>query len=421
MNSTKQTGRPTFLLPSLKWLLKRIYSSIVRVFFYDIPHTVRAAAGKKDMLLVRTDGLGDLILAIPILKHIKEAYRGSYIVLLTREEWVSLFRECPYIDEIIPWNIRRYRASILCRIRFLRSLRKRNFKLAIHPVYSRESLSDEVFCCCRAAEKIGIDGDLNNIGPREKSMNNRYYSRLIEISDDVNSEIDRNRKFTESLIGKSIDPKEFQPELWPSGSDRAVAQGLLKQAGLDPLSDIIVAIFPGASWRGKQWASDSYAEIADRATEQYGAKIAVCGGETDLAAAVAVTSKMKARSVNLVGRVSLRELAAICESCCLFIGNDTGPLHIAVAMGTPTLCIMGGGHFGRFHPYGDPAKNRLVFKRMDCYNCNWKCIYKTVRCIEEIRVDDVWHETQKMMNTLILPGRKEGRTTINSIETPLPR
>jgi len=53
---------------------------------------------------------------------------------------------------------------------------------------------------------------------------------------------------------------------------------------------------------------------------------------------------------------------------------------------------MGGGHFGRFHPYGDLSRNRVVCKRMDCYGCNWRCRYPAARCMEEIEVDDVWNE-----------------------------
>lgn len=358
------------------------------------------------MLVVRTDGLGDLVLATPIFKHIKKAYGESRIYLLTRTEWADLFQSCPHIDDIIPLSLRGYRTNIFYRLRFLRSLREKSFGLAIHPVYSRESLSDEIFCCSRAAQKIGFDGDLTNIRKQEKLVNDQYYSHLIRNNTTACSDIEYQRHFTEQLLRKSIAPEDFQPELWLTAADRAVAERLLGENRLDPQKDVIVAIFPGASWKGKEWDPDCYAKIADRIVAQYGAKIVICGAKTDLVAVAGVASKMKARPVDLAGRVNLRELAAIFESCSMFIGNDTGPLHIAVAVGTPTLGVMGGGHFGRFYPYGDLNKHRVAFKKMDCYGCNWQCIYETTRCIREISMDDVWRETARLMEAVVLPTRE---------------
>ncbi|MGB6483362.1 MAG: glycosyltransferase family 9 protein [Candidatus Acidiferrales bacterium] len=398
---------PTRVLRRPKRLLKWVYSSVVRKLFYDLPRrTGTAEVGRENVLVVRTDGLGDLILATPIFKHIKKAYGESRIYLLTRTEWADLFQNCPHVDDIIPLSLRAYGTDIFYRLRFLRSLREKSFGLAIHPVYSRESLSDEIFCSSHAAQKIGFDGDLSNIRKREKLVNDRYYSDLIRDSTTACSAIEYNRHFTEQLLRKSIDPGDFQPELWLTGADRAGAQRLLRENGLDPQRDVMVAIFPGASWTGREWAPSSYAELADRIVAQYGATIIICGAKTDLVAATSVASRMTARSINLAGRTNLCELAAVFKSCSLFIGNETGPLHMAVAVGTPTLGIMGGGHFGRFYPYGDLDKHRVAFKKMDCYGCNWQCIYETTRCIREISVDDVWRETVRLMEAVVLPTRE---------------
>lgn len=402
-------------------LLKWVYSSVVQRLFYGPPHGAGTTnVSRENVLVLRTDGLGDLILAIPILKHIKKAYGESRIYLLTRTEWRDLFQRCPYVDDIIPLNVRSYRINIFYRFRFLRLLREKNFGVAIHPAYSREPLSDEILCCSRAEQKIGFDGDLTNIGLREKTMNDSYYSRLIRNASFTCSEIERNRHFTEQLLGESIDSRDFQSELWITDTDRAVAQRLLRENQLDPQADSIVAIFPGASWTGREWDPSSYAEVADRIVAQYRAKIVICGAKSDLVAATSVASKMKARSINLAGRTNLCELAAVLKSCSLFIGNETGPLHMAVAVGMPTLCIMGGGHFGRFYPYGDPSRHRMVYKQMDCYGCNWRCIYETTRCIREISANDVWRETQNMMEAVVLLA-KESRVPNLRDGVALPR
>jgi ADP-heptose:LPS heptosyltransferase len=282
------------------------------------------------------------------------------------------------------------------------------YEAIFHSPYSREPLSDELLCCSVAARKIGFDGDLNNISPKEKARNDSRYTNLIEIAVKGTSEIDRNREFTERVTGKRIAPADFQPILWLAESDRQKAGILLREAGLDPRRDLIVALFPGASWDGKSWPADRYAELADRIIQEYGAKIVVCGAAADVFVAARVQSEMKGSVVNLAGKTNLPVLAALFEACALYIGNDTGPLHLAVSAGTATLGIVGGGHFGRFYPYGDLNRQRVVFKEMECYHCNWNCIHESIRCIQEIAVDDAWLATKQIMNEVVAPQRERG-------------
>ena len=355
--------------------------------------------------MIRTDGLGDLLLALPALRHFKESFGACRITLLTRREWVGIAQLCPYVDEVIGWDKEKYAKSISYRLSFLGELRNRVYAVAIHSTYSREPLTDELVCCCMAAQKIGFDGNLNNISAKQKARNDPYYTRLIKSLASGSLEIDRNRDFAEQITNKQIAPEDFQPQVWLAEPDRTAAGKFLIDAGLKPGSDLIVALFPGASWAGRLWPMESYAQLADRILQKYEAKIIVCGAATDLQEIGEARFHTSRRIVNLVGMTTLRNLAAIFETCDLFIGNETGPLHLAVSTGIPTLGIIGGGHFGRFYPYGDLSKHRMVHKQMDCYYCDWKCIYETVRCIQEITVDDVWRETQRMMEEVVLPSR----------------
>jgi len=400
----RREGRGAYQLP--KRFLKAAYSLVVRSLYPNQNAPKFDACEENSILVIRTDGLGDLMLALPSLRHLRESFGSHRITLLTRQEWVDLMQRCPYVDEIIGWDIRKYARNIFYRLSFVGGLRKRMYGAVFHSPYSREPLSDELLCCCLAARKIGFDGDLNNISPKEKARNDSYYTRLIDLSVKGAPEIDRNREFTERVTGKRIAPADFQPKLWLAESDRKEASVPLHEAGLDPKRDLIVALFPGASWDGKSWPAGRYAELADRIIQEYGAKIVVCGAPTDVLVAAAVQSEMKGSVVDLAGKTSLPVLAALFEACALYIGNDTGPLHLAVSVGTATLGIVGGGHFGRFYPYGDLNRQRVVFKEMECYQCNWKCIHETVRCIQEITLDDVWLATQRMMKEVVVPERE---------------
>ena len=408
--------RATYRLP--KRLLKAAYSCAVRSLYLP-PNVSKLPVGEGNgILVIRTDGLGDLVLALPSLRHLRESFGSRRITLVTRQEWVDLMQRCPYVDEVIGWDIRKYAWNIFYRLRFVRELRKRVYEAIVHSPYSREPLSDELLRCGLAANKIGFDGDLNNISPQEKARNDSHYTKLIELSVNGAAEIDRNREFTERVVGKRITSADFQPKIWLAESDRREAWDLMCEAGLDPKRDLIVALFPGASWDGKSWPAGRYAELADRIIRQYGAKVVICGAPTDAIAALEVQSDMKGSAVNLAGKTRLPALAALFEACALYIGNDTGPLHLAVSVGTATLGIVGGGHFGRFYPYGDLNRQRVVFREMECYQCNWKCIHDSIRCIQEVTVDDVWMATTRIMDEVVVPQRVSGLQIQNGATLP---
>jgi ADP-heptose:LPS heptosyltransferase len=389
-----------------KELVKSFFSLMIRAFAQQ--KTKDAEFGGKEILVIRTDNLGDLLLGMPILKHLRNSFMGYRIILLARKEWLSIVQTCPYVDEFIPWDQKRYTRNVFYRMGFARALRNHCVESAIYPAFSRDPLGDELISCCRSSQKIAFAGDLDNISLKRKATNDRYYTRLIQDPNFNVSEIDRNREFTQQITGKTIDPVDFQPEIWLTQSDRIAARKLLEESGLDPSRHLIIALFPGASWEGRLWPAGRYAELADRIADSYGAKIVICGASSDLQVSSEVQLRMHRQSINLAGKTRLRDLAALFERCALFIGNETGPLHVAVTVGTSSLCIVGGGHFGRFYPYGDGNRHRMAFKRMDCYCCNWRCIHESIRCIQEIAVEDVWLQVQRMVEEVVLPERKRG-------------
>jgi ADP-heptose:LPS heptosyltransferase len=91
----------------------------------------------------------------------------------------------------------------------------------------------------------------------------------------------------------------------------------------------------------------------------------------------------------LVGKTSLRELVKCISSCDLFVGMDTSGLHIAISKAVPSIGICGGGHFGRFVPWGDPGKHFFVTREMECFNCMWRCKTGSFECIQAVVPSDV--------------------------------
>lgn len=385
--------------------LRGIYRNLLAARYAGVVNAERQPGGARSILVVRGDAIGDFVLFLPALRVLRQHYASAKISLVVASECADLASSFAPVDEVIEYDRKRYRFDLAYRIRLIRSLRARQFDVALNPVYSREPLTDELLYCCGAQERIACEGDLSNIRARTKTGNNAFCSRIYPSSTGLLHESERNREFVERLIGTHGSAEDFQPSLSISQPQLKDACALLRGQGLDPHKDLIVAMFPGASKAIKRWPAENFAQLADDFSRSFGARVLLCGASSDRKWGQTVSKLAEAAPVTLIGDTTLTQLTAVLRLSALYIGNDSGPLHLAVAAGTPSLAIMGGGHFYRFYPYSDPNRHRMAFKEMDCYNCNWQCIHETVRCIQEISVQHVWVEAKKLMEEVVLPQR----------------
>jgi ADP-heptose:LPS heptosyltransferase len=366
----------------------------------------------QSVLIIRGDGgIGDFVLFLPALKALRQHFAGSRMALLVGSESEKIASAFADVDEVISFEVRRYRLNLAYRIRLIRQLRSHGFDIALNPIYSREPLTDELLYCSGAKQRIAFEGNLDNIDIRTKTANNAYFTRVIDSQAGRVSEIERNRQFVERLTAATISGEESLPRISLSDAQLDKARQLFRREGLDPETERLVVLFPGASHAIKQWPAERFAELANRIAKTYDTRILICGAPSDRETQELVTSKVSAPVVHLAGKTDLLQLAAVLKQSALYIGNDTGPLHLAAAVGTPTLCILGGGHFGRFYPYGDQRMHRAVFHELECFHCNWACPYEVSYCIHEITVDEVWQSVKRMFDEVLLAGRGYGTPT----------
>ena len=116
---------------------------------------------------------------------------------------------------------------------------------------------------------------------------------------------------------------------------------------------------------------------------------------------------MQGRILDLAGSTDLSQLVVIFRKCVLVVGNDTGPLHMAVSAGTPVIALVGGGHYGRFFPYPPSlvtpgARPIEIIHRMDCFGCNWRCIFDVPAgdpypCVAGIPVEEVFYKARSIL------------------------
>ena len=165
---------------------------------------------------------------------------------------------------------------------------------------------------------------------------------------------------------------------------------------------------PGTSGvvAGKEWPPAFFSDLAKKIFRQTGWEGLICGAKQEHSLGEQILKQCDAPLQNLCGRTTLVELAGLLSQSRLTISNDTGVVYLSSAVGTKSVCIVGGGHFGRFVPYPDlPGQtNNLkeVFHKMPCYGCNWKCIYpinegEPAPCIANISVDAVWKQVRPLL------------------------
>jgi len=367
-------------MQKIKYALKKILFKLVElaIIFHKKPINIQ-----KKLLLIRIDAIGDFIIFSPMLKYYKKLYPNYPITLLVNKVNKEL-AERYFTDEIITFDRKKFNKNIIYRYKLLLNIRKENFDIAIYPTYSKEPWGDYLIKISDAKEKIGFDGE----GKVVNKNNNKYYTRLVKPIPNIITEPERNKEFMEAL-GAKVD--DCIPSFTPSLKDKKKATEILLKHGLIDSKFVVICL--GARLESKVWALKKYSKIIDWLKKEKNIESVICGSENEKH----LSEKIKVDFSNIIGETTLPVLGAILEKSVLYIGGETGIVHLASAVGTPTVCIMGGGHFNRFFPYGNLNKNKVAYHKMPCFNCNWKCKYNSIKCIENITAKQVIDQINKII------------------------
>ena len=361
------------------------------------------------ILLVRVDAIGDFILSLDVVKGIRKLYPEQQITLIGNQVWTSLAEGLGLFDEVWPMDRHKFVWSLSYRRKILRKIAGGHFNIAIHPTFSRELLlGDAVIRASNAGERIGSTGDCSNILPRERKISNRWYTRLVPASDKPLMELQRNAEFLRNLGLSAF--RSSVPELlgFPRSSLTCGHQNYY-------------VLFPGAGMPIRQWPVEHYVALAGKIHNETGWEGIICGGPGEEGIGDILVSNSGAPLKNLSGQTSLPELVSIIAGARLVVANETSAIHIAAAVSTPSVCILGGGHHGRFLPYTveSPTTRPLpltVTHTMGCYHCNWECIYRLEKgpapCVENISIDSVWKAVRQILHRgSMTTSGKDGRPT----------
>lgn len=351
-------------------------------FFKSRASAAKIEGDHKRILIVKLDAIGDFILWLDAAKELRRLYPpNEYVItLLGNRHWTDLAKTLNYFDEV--WIVDRpsFFTKLANYHHLLECLCDVTFDVVLHPVYSREFLFGDLFVfASNSKQKIGMQGDGSNLSSWQKRLGGLCYTDLVPGSSEHGSELENN-----ALLLRWLGLSGFKagvPDL----------EGPFKRPFMQLPADYYVVI-AGASVGLRMWPTSRFIELIGRIHSITGFTAVVCGSSAEEDLGKTLERSMSVPLVNLTGQTSLTELVAVISEAHFMVGNETGGVHIAAALGVPSVCIMGGGHFGRFVPYSpDVATQRQlpvpVFQQMKCFGCNWECIYKiqpgeTAPCVE---------------------------------------
>lgn len=339
-------------------------------------------------MIIRTDNIGDFVLWLPSARRLLENYPNyRSAVLICNQSCVEFAKATGLFSQVIGIDLRRFVRDLAYRWRFVRRVAQLGAEIAIQPTYSRNFLTgDSLVRASRAKQRIGSLGDLSNIRSRQKAISDRWYTQLVQASPEAIMELDRNVEFLRGLGVRDVKAEiPFIPKLTDLPPENQVGK------------DYFV-LFPGASSPIKKWPIESFAAVANHVVDQFGWIPLVCGGPAERSLGDKLIQKLDVpNAINFSGRTTLPELTELLRRARLLISNDTSAIHIAAGVDTPSVCILGGGHYGRFMPYPsqvDGVKPVSVIHKMDCFNCNWRCKWTDdasapYPCVSGVQVNQV--------------------------------
>lgn len=326
------------------------------------------------ILLIRLSSLGDIVLTTPIIRAVRAHFPDAYIAVLVAKQSADVLRENPHLDEIITFDRFAKNKDTSEMLRVVRILRERKFTLTID--LQRKFRTELLMYLSGAAERVG-KGRLCTVRVREQG-NKHATAHYFDL-----------------LHAVGISAVDQRLEMFFASSERADATQRFDAAGITE-TGLKVGLFPGAGWKLREWMPERFAAIGDKLVQHFNAKVLIFGGQRETELVHTVADLMDKRAFAFAGNLQIRELAACIEKCDLFLTNDTGPMHIAAAVGTPTVSLFGPGNHIRFQPIGE--LHQTIRHDVPCSPCKQftdKC--KNNICMKGIGVDEVWQSISRAL------------------------
>ena len=343
----------------------------------------------RNVLIIKLRYIGDVLLATPTVHAIKAARPDTRVAMMVNRGTEDVLSGNPDMDEIVILD----KGSLLAQWQLIAGLRRRQFDTVI-------DLTDGD----RSAFLTWISGAPVRIGFNDENRwRGQCYTQVVQPVPGVRHRIDRDMAALKPL---GVHPNGKLPRLWLTGEDEASADQLLDRLGIRGDRPIVI-IQPGARYWFKAWPYERFAELADRLASDYGCQVLIGGSQEEEALAQRIHEAAKSRPISMAGLATLKQFAAIAKRAALFVGNDSGAMHIAAAVGTPMVALFGPSNPDEWGPRRDRVK--VLSKGFDCRSCfHPTCERGDLNCMKQLSVKEVCAAAVQLLATGIPPAANVG-------------
>ncbi len=362
----------------------------------------------RSVLVVRLDEIGDGVMFTPFLRELRRLLPQAHITLVVKPANRNLIELCPYVSEVLTYSpqMRPWLRPLLLPGRALRFARKhlrhQRYDLAVVPRWETDSwYATYVAFFSGARWRVGF----SEKSTWRKQRLNRGFDRLLThaVDDqDVKHQTVHNLDLITYLGG---DVEDERLELWLDPQDEAIAAEILADYGACP-GDILVGLglSGGHNPLGRQWPLENFTALARWIRDEYRGRVVLVGGRGEEPLGEAMQQALGPTVINAIGKTTLRQMAALLKRCDAYVGNDSGPMHVASAMGTPVVAIFGSTCWHRSSPWG--PNNTVIWHELSCSPCHQghgrdqcgTCRYAKPLCINGITVEQVQQAVRKNLD-----------------------
>ncbi len=346
------------------------------------------------ILVLRLGAVGDVIRTLPAVKALKKHLPSSRIAWVVEEPSKTFLESQPEVDQVIlfprrTWTEGRKSLKRMWRAlsemgQFVKNLRKEKFDavLDFHGILKSGMIS----FLSGSSTRVGFDRKASKEG-------NFLFSNVrVKLPEE---KLSRYRRNFALLKGVGLEENSFEAGLYIPPDDRLYVDSFLERLGT-PLNRPLIAIHPGTSLKTsyKRWMPERYSQLADRLVRELKAAVLFTWGPEELDAIENIRRQMDEPSILGPRTESLTQLGEVYRRCDLYIGGDTGPMHIASMVGIPVVAIYGPTDPVVNEPFG---RHRKVRSAVECSPCrNRSC--KELICLETVNVDDVLKAAKEFLS-----------------------
>ncbi|WP_051092406.1 lipopolysaccharide heptosyltransferase II [Geopsychrobacter electrodiphilus] len=320
-------------------------------------------------IMVRvTNWVGDAVMGTVEMMALRSSFPDAEIVIVANPLVAELFSDHPACDRVLIHDRKGLHRGVFGHMKMVLALRREQFDLAV--LLQKAAGAALLAFLARIPRRMGFSSD----GRKLLMTHTIPFDREIWA-------MHRVQQYRALFAAFGIDGGDGRLCLGVTPGEQGWAEGQLGGGNW-------LAINPGAAFgSAKRWVPERFAAVADRLCQQYGFSVVLTGGPAEIEIGLAIEQAMSHKPQNLIAKTSVRQLVAVIDRCGLMVSNDSGPMHVAAALGTPVVAIFGPTDHTKTHPWCDHY--RVVRHPVDCAPCMLKVCPIDHPCMEGVTTEMV--------------------------------